>query len=372
MADIVQEILNERFKEPTETTAETATTDTTQEETVSAETVESSTATQEESSTDGATITEVTEEAKPEPATTAVTETKPEEKQESTFDTLFQKLGVKNEDEIQARFSELQTLKESKTLGKLIDELSAKGVDPITAVTFSKLDIDKLSPADKIAWDYKMKYPSLSEEGISALITKEYGDETDAAGQAKMIIDSAKAEQSLKEQKAKVLDPTPQPKYEDVKAKESEQAEVKRVESWKSTPKVKELLTSLNKIEQKVSFSSMGEDKPVNKTFNFSYPIPKQDVENMEGTLRGIAIQQGLDPNDATSMETLRGAARNLYLIQNSDKIMASLANTVASQFHKEIALRYHNSQPQRGGVHIDTGKTSEKDKRLEATIQTL
>jgi hypothetical protein len=299
MADDIQDILQERFKETPEPTADTATTETKQEETATDPVLETVPAANEGASQEEATITEVVESVTTDPATPVVTETKPEVKNDSPLEALYQKLGVKSEDEISAKFSELQSLKDSKTLGKLIDDLSAKGVDPQTAVAFHKLDIDKLSDSDKIAWDYKMKYPSLTEEGIAALIEKEYGDEADVAGRAKMTIDAAKAAQSLSEQKIKVLDTTPAPKYEDVKAKEAQVLETQRVDKWKSTPMVKDVVASLNKIEQKVSFSTFGEDKPVNKSFNFSYPIPKQDLAEIENTLRLVGIQQGLDPNKA-------------------------------------------------------------------------
>jgi hypothetical protein len=196
MGDPIQDILTEVFAPKTETQSETATIETETAETKTEEVIETATEEGEGNSANDSTLTEVSDEVKTETDTTTTTETSAETAQISPLDSLFQKLGVKDENEISAKFDELRAEREKKTLGRLIDSLSEKGIDPITAVTFSKLDIDKLSDVDKIAWDYKMKYPSLTEEGIAALIEKEYGDETDVAGRAKMTIDAAKAAQS--------------------------------------------------------------------------------------------------------------------------------------------------------------------------------
>lgn len=373
MADI-QDILNERFATATETPADTATTETTPVETPAEVVVETTPAGNEEANANDSTLTEVAEAATTDqPATPPSEETKPETKNDSPFDTLFQKLNVKSEDEILAKLSELETIKGKNTLGKLIDTLGEKGIDPLTAVTFHKLDVDKLSAKEKVAWDTKMQHPNLTDEQIDALVDEEYGDETNLAQQAKLVIAGDAAAKRLSEQKAKILDPTMAAKENEVKQKEFEQAEAKRVSEWTKTPKLKELLTNLNKIEEKVSFSTFGEDKPVNKSFNFAYTIPKEGIEKVEASLRQIAIANGLDPNDQKSIEQLKPAAENLYWLENKANVLRSLANTVASQLHKEYSLKYNNSNPNRGGgVFIDTGKKSEKDLRLEATINNL
>lgn len=372
MADNIQEILNDVFTKAPETPTETATTETTPVETTATEVIETPEVVNEEATVNESTLTEVVETPTSESTATVVTET-PEVKNESPLDSLYQKLGVKSEDEIRERLSELQTIKEKNTLGKLIDTLAEKGIDPVTAVTFHKLDVDKLSAKDKIAWDTKMQHPNLTDEQIGALIDEEYGDETNLAQQAKLVIAGDAAGKRLSEQKVKILDPTLASKENELKQAEFEQNEAKRVNEWKSTPKVKELIASLNKIEEKVSFSTFGEDKPVNKSFNFAYQIPKGGLEKVETSLRQIAIANGLDPNDSKSMEQLKPMAENLYWLENKSNVLKSLANTVASQLHKEYSVKYNNATPTRGsGVMIDTGKKTEAEKRLEATIQNL
>lgn len=373
MADTIQDILNERFATTPETTATTTTTATEQPTTTTEEVIETPPAVNEEGNNE-TNLTELSEDVVTTTTDTpAVTETPTETKVESNYELLLKKLGVANEDEISARFTELQTIKESKTLGRLIDDLQAKGIDPITAVTFSKLDVDKLSAKDAIAWNTKMQHPTLTDEQVSALIDEEYGDENNVAQQAKLVIAGENAKKILAEQKVKILDPTLANKENELKQAEIAQMEAKRVEDWKVTPKVKEVLSTLNKIEQKVSFSTFGEDKPVNKSFNFSYQIPKEGLAEVENALRNVGIAQGLDPNSTESVATLKAMAENLYWIQNKDKVLASLANTVASHLHKEAAVRFHNSNPNKGGgVFLDTGKQSVADKRLEATIQSL
>jgi len=322
--------------------------------------------------TSDSSLTEVADEVTTETTTPAAAEPAQETNITSPLDTLYQKLNVKGEDEILERLNELQSLKESKTLGKLIDDLSAKGVDPVTAITFHNLDIEKLSPKERIAWNTKMQHPTLSDDQISALIEEEYGDDTNLAQQAKLTIAGEAAGKELAERKVKVLNPTLANNENAAKQKEAEQVEAKRVEAWKSTPKIKEVLSTVGKINQKVTFSTFGEDKPVNKSFDFSYQIPKEGLADVEAALRNIAVAQGMDPNAPESYAALNEAAVNIFKIQNFEKAISSAFNTAASHFHKENAQRYHNANPNRGGVGIDTGKKTGADARVEATINAL
>lgn len=369
----IEEILQERFATATNTPIETATTETTPVETTATEVIETPEVVQEETTANDSSLTEVADTPESVTETPAVTVTEPEVKNDSPLDTLLKKLGVQNEDEISARFTELQTIKEKNTLGKLIDSLSEKGIDPITAVTFHKLEVDKLSPKDAIAWNMKMQHPELSDEQIEGMIDEQYGDDTNPAQQGKLVIAGSDAKKQLSEQKVKILDPTLANKENELKQAEFEQAEAKRVSNWKESPKVKEVISTLNKIEQKVSFSTFGEDKPVNKSFNFSYQIPKEGLAEIETALRNVGIAQGWDADAPETATALKQTAENLYWINNKDKVLASLANTVASHFHKEAAVRFHNSNPNKGGgVFIDTGKKSAADQKLEATINAL
>lgn len=371
MADQIQEILNDVFSGKSEAQADTATTETTPATETAAEVIETSAVVTEETNNESS-FTEVTEEVTTKPATTVTTEATPETKVESPIDTLIQKLGVKNVEEISERLTELQAIKEKNTLGKLIDESIEKGIDPITAITFHKLDVNALAPKEKIAWNMKMEHPTLTDEQISALIEEEYGDESNLAQQAKLAIAGEAAGKALAEQKRAILDPVATNKEAVAKQQELNLAEEKRVAEWKSTPKVKEILSTLGKIEQKVTFSTHGEDKPVNKTFNFAYQIPKDGLEEIESALRNVGVAQGLDPNAPESAAHLKQMAENLYWIQNKGKVMASLANTIASHFTKEQAQKFHNASPNKGGVFIDTGKQTVADQRLEATIKNL
>lgn len=373
MADTIDEILNERFNTPTETQTETATTETTTAEQETTTEVQAEVAPQEEQVEETATISEITEPETPsETATPAATETTTAEPQNDTpLQTLFQKLGVKDEVELESRITELQSLRNKNTLGKLIDDLAAKGVDPLTAVTFHNLDIDKLSPHDKIAWETKMRYPQLSDDKINALIEEAYGDGTDLAKAARLDIDSANAAKSLAEMKSKVLDPTPIQQTNVVS--EEEKAEAARIDAWTKTEKVKEVLGGFNKIEEKLSFSTFGEGKLANKSFNYAYPVSQKDALALEQDVRTMAIANGLDPNAPESATELREMAKNLYFVRNKETILKSVASTVASQLHKEYALKFNNSETRTTGAQIGTGSSlSEKDKRLEATINTL
>lgn len=289
------------------------------------------------------------------------------------------RLGLQSEDDVKNLQSELKQFKERNTLGTLLDKLTAQGVAPETVIAYHKMDLDAKNPdgtfkvADRSALDLQMqlKYPTLSTEQREALLDEKYGDENNPAGQAKQTIDAAEARKALMEEKGKVLDVSkPAESFESKQAKDLQTSELARVKTWQETPKVKEIVSGLNKIGQKLQIPDFGDtNMPVGKSFDFTHKINPADAAKVEESLRVAAIQQGFDVNDTQAIESLRVMGENIYRLQNQDKIINDVAKQVASYMRKQENIKYHGGKQTGLTTSIDATKGAD---RYEATIMNM
>lgn len=330
-------------------------------------------------------LKEVTETASTEKVATeaATTETKVAT---PTFEEQLRELGFTSADEAKAAKAELQQLKERNTLGTLLDKLTGTGVSPETVIAYHKLDLQaktdagafKIGDRQVLDLQLQLKYPSLTNEQRSSMLDEKYGsmDAEDGAfsqaGQGRQVIDATTARQELMAEKAKVLDVKQAGEsFESVKNKEFEVAETARVKTWEATPKIKEITDAMQKIGQKISFPILGEDnKPIAKSFEFEHKIAPEAASKIEQSLRVMAINNGLDPSDAKSFESLKSAAENIYFLQNKEAIINDAVKRTSSYFHKYIATTYHGGKET--GVTRGAGAGNKDNARLEATMANM
>lgn len=296
------------------------------------------------------------------------------------FEDEFKNKFGKPLNEYDAEVQNLRTTAEKASrfeneFGKLLD-LYEKGVPVKTLLQFATLDVASLDAKSKLDLELKIAQPNLSDAQREAYLNQKYSlgslasDEERMAGEVKMGIDAAEAEKRISEIRGNALSPQREVQTNAPTQEQIQQVEAQRINAWKADTKIAELAKAEAKLSIPLSYGTFGENNQVqNKKFEFNYNFTDADRQEIENNARELAITFGVQPTPEAYGEVIQ-AAKNMYIVNNVNKIVASAVGKTTSKLHEEYAKIYHNPNFTSGRTPIDTGQ--KQTSRLEATIDGL
>jgi hypothetical protein len=226
----------------------------------------------------------------------------------------------------------------AETLDSLLEGVSAAEQPKVLGkiAEFMALDETQLQPKELVSFDLKLKYPSLSDTQIEALINKRYGlselatDDERLAGEAQLTIDSLEAKKNILDLKTKTLSTNP------AKA----QADLASIDREKTVAKYNQLTNDSLKNFKTISLKT-------DKVDVADFVVDTKAVEQIKADVAAAMINGGFEPNE----QNVHEIAAALYKVNNFQHIINHVATQLQSNQIKKEVQDYHNADPKGGAV---------------------
>lgn len=240
--------------------------------------------------------------------------------------------------------------------GRLFDELRSKGVSRETIFRVAFADTSQMSELDKVKLDYQIKYPSLTEEKLNAVLEGKYHlgefatEQDKLRGSAQLTIDAQEADATIAAHKATELAPNNSRVSE-----ESQAIERSRIEQWGKSGAKQNVLNSVQKVPVKIAVELHGAQGLEKKNFNFDFKLSEADQKAVSAAFDNILTSQPLVSNEE-GQAFMQGAIQKFVWAQYGEKINQAALTQQATILHNHYQKVFNNpSVPnQRGGTHSE------------------